>query len=70
MPLTATTAHIILLTNRQQIGIACKRYDSAKLSYKLLLGLASHVVTHQIFWQVPQSVCQSGTLIGSSSIPS
>ena len=70
VPLTVSmTAHINLLTDRQQIVIACKTYGSAKLSCKLLLVLASHVVTHQIFWQVPQSVCQGGTLIGSSSIP-
>jgi len=79
VPLTVSmTAHINLLTDRQQIVIACKPYGSAKLSCKLLSVLASHVVTqkkkkhvvtHQIFWQVPQSVCQGGTLIGSSSIP-
>lgn len=70
VPLTASmTARMMLLTDRQQSLIACITYGSAKLSCGLLPVLASHVVTHQIFWQVPQSVCQSGTLIGSSSIP-
>jgi len=41
------TAHINLLTDRQQIVIACKTYGSAKLSCKLLSVLASHVVTQK-----------------------
>jgi len=51
VPLTASmTAHVTQLTDRQPTVIACKTYGCTKLSCKLLSVLASHMMTHQIFW--------------------